>query len=162
MAFTNNHCSGDYGPNFLGHVLGAATYLVNHPIFGYISFGGNVNTSNSSTVVAVQPKDAVRQRIFVAPVSLYITIDAGIIEDFSYDTVSKEVVISISGGRSGTSTTSACGSEGVMRTVLKWEQTGGGGDVTKMELQSSLDKGLGGILVNLSSTDATSVVFAAC
>ena len=26
--------SGDYGPNFAGHVMGAATYLVNHPIFG--------------------------------------------------------------------------------------------------------------------------------
>ncbi|KAK5117865.1 hypothetical protein LTR85_008639 [Meristemomyces frigidus] len=26
--------SGDYGPNFLGHVLGAATYLVEHPVFG--------------------------------------------------------------------------------------------------------------------------------
>ena len=161
MTFTNNHYSGDYGPNFLGHVLGAATYLVNHPIFGYISFGGNVNTSNS-TMLTVQPKDAVRQRIFIAPISLYITIDAGVIDEFSYDTASHEVVISISGGGSGPSTATTYGSQGVTQGVLKWEQPGGGKNVTKMELQNSLEQGLGGYLVNLSEANATSIVFTAC
>ena len=34
--------SGDYGPNFFGHALNAATYVVNHPEFGWQAFGGNV------------------------------------------------------------------------------------------------------------------------
>ena len=32
--------SGDYGLNFFGHAYNAATYLVNHPDFGWQSFGG--------------------------------------------------------------------------------------------------------------------------
>lgn len=27
--------SGDYGPNFFGHALNAATYVVNHPEFDW-------------------------------------------------------------------------------------------------------------------------------
>lgn len=34
--------SGDYGPRFLGHILGAATYVVKHPAFGWLSYGGNL------------------------------------------------------------------------------------------------------------------------
>ena len=52
--------SGDYGPNFSGMVMGSSTYLVDHPIFGWISFGGNVNVS--SGVVNVEPRDPVRKR----------------------------------------------------------------------------------------------------
>ena len=33
---------GDYDPNFFGHVFNNATYIVNHPEFGWLPFGGNV------------------------------------------------------------------------------------------------------------------------
>ena len=36
--------SGDYGPNFFGHALNTATYVINHPEFGWQSFGGNSQT----------------------------------------------------------------------------------------------------------------------
>ena len=31
--------SGDYGPNFFGHALNTATYVIDHPEFGWQAFG---------------------------------------------------------------------------------------------------------------------------
>lgn len=67
--------SGDYGPNFFGFTINAATYVVKHPEFGWISFGGNVSQTKSA--ISVEPKDALRQRIFIAPLGLWLTLDAG-------------------------------------------------------------------------------------
>lgn len=105
--------SGDYGPNFLGHVFGAATYLVNHPVFGDVSFGGNVNATNDA--VTVEPRDAVRKRVFVAPVSLFIELDAGVIESFTYDTKSQQVQVKVGSGLDGSSA--------APKITMKWEQT---------------------------------------
>lgn len=74
--------SGDYGLNFVGQVLGAATYLLEHPIFGWVSFGGNILESENDVLV-VEPKDAVRHRIYLASLGLYVTIDAGAITRFT-------------------------------------------------------------------------------
>lgn len=105
--------SGDYGPNFAGHVMGAATYLVNHPVFGYVSFGGNVATSKNG-VVTVEPKDAVRKRIFIAPLSLYVTIDAGTIGKFTYSAKTGKVVVSLMSDSDSSQT-----------VTMKWQQTNG-------------------------------------
>ena len=126
--------SGDYGPNFLGHVFGSATYLVHHPVFGYVSFGGNLNSTGD--VVTVEPRDAVRKRIFVAPVSLYIELDAGVIESFSYDAQSQQVQVNIASGLDGSASSP--------KITMKWEQTvqsaGGKGLTLKSpDLQPRLD-----------------------
>ncbi|KAI7362825.1 hypothetical protein KC336_g21646, partial [Hortaea werneckii] len=144
--------SGDYGPNFLGHVLGAATYLLDHPIFGWISFGGNVHQDNGSVIV-VEPKDMLRKRIFVAPVSLWVTIDAGIISSFSYHSESQEVEICIEGDRSSERHWKNHGSHGSHNHVtLQWEQSGGS-KATPMEIQ--IPKGSqqisGSLALNVSS-----------
>ena len=34
--------SGDNGPNFFGHAWNTATYIVRHPEFGWLAFGGNL------------------------------------------------------------------------------------------------------------------------
>ncbi|KAK5174560.1 uncharacterized protein LTR77_001641 [Saxophila tyrrhenica] len=112
--------SGDYGPNFLGHVLGAATYLVDHPTFGWVSFGGNVKVSEDGLMVRCEPRDAVRRRIFVAAISLWVEIDAGTIEYFTLDAKTQQVKISVSG-------------ESTQRTVMVWEQTGGDAKGPKMK-----------------------------
>jgi len=67
--------SGDYGPNFLGHALNTGAYIVNHPEFGWQAFGGNVTTPGGR--VAVQVTDSFRQRVYVAPYGLYLTLEAG-------------------------------------------------------------------------------------
>jgi hypothetical protein len=67
--------SGDYGPNFYGHALNTGTYLVNHPEFGWQAFGGNVKVDGRG--VALEPLDSFRNRVYLAPLGLWLTLDAG-------------------------------------------------------------------------------------
>jgi len=67
--------SGDYGPNFFGHVWTAGSYLVNDPEFGWIAFGGNVEVAGD--VVTMEPRDSMRQRVYVEPLGAWLTLDAG-------------------------------------------------------------------------------------
>jgi hypothetical protein len=70
--------SGDYGPNFFGHAFNTATYVVNHPEFGWQAFGGNISVSGEW--VNVQPLDSFRRRVYIAPLGLWLTLDAGAFE----------------------------------------------------------------------------------
>ncbi len=75
--------SGDYGPNFLGHALNSATYVINHPEFGWQAFGGNVSVSGARITVDVV--DSLRKRVYIAPLGLYLTLDAGQFERVEVD-----------------------------------------------------------------------------
>ena len=67
--------SGDYGPNFFGHALNTATYIVHHPEFGWLAFGGNIKVSGDK--IQVTPLDSFRMRVYVAPLGLWLTLDGG-------------------------------------------------------------------------------------
>lgn len=67
--------SGDYGPNFFGHALTDATYLVHHPEFGWVAFGGNLGIK--ADMVKLTPLDSSHSRVYVAPLGLWLTLDAG-------------------------------------------------------------------------------------
>jgi hypothetical protein len=67
--------SGDYGPNLFGHAWNTATYLVDHPEFGWIAFGGNVTTQGK--VVTVAPRDSYRARVYISSLGLWLTLDSG-------------------------------------------------------------------------------------
>jgi Family of unknown function (DUF5695) len=67
--------SGDYGPNFFGHAWNTATYIVNHPQFGWLAFGGNLVTDDDA--VKVTPLDSFRSRVYVAPFGLWLTLESG-------------------------------------------------------------------------------------
>ncbi len=75
--------SGDNGPNFFGHALNTATYIVHHPEFGWVSFGGNVAVQGST--VKVTPLDSFRTRIYVASSGLWLTLDSGKFEALELD-----------------------------------------------------------------------------
>lgn len=83
--------SGDYGPNFVGHALNSATYVINHPEFGWQSFGGNVEIKGDW--VKVKPLDSLRQRIFIAPFGLWLTLDAGRFAEIEFNQKTKSVRI---------------------------------------------------------------------
>jgi hypothetical protein len=72
--------TGDYGPNFFGHAYNSATYLVSHPEFGWQAFGGNVSVDGAA--IGVTPLDSFRKRVYLAPLGLWLTLDAG-----KFDTV---------------------------------------------------------------------------
>jgi len=86
--------TGDYGPNFFGHAFNAATYVIKHPEFGWQSFGGNV--SGRGNWVNVQPLDSFRQRVYIAPLGLWLTLDAGTFEQVAINTRSNVVRVSLS------------------------------------------------------------------
>jgi hypothetical protein len=67
--------TGDYGSGFFGHAINTGTYLVNDPEFGWISFGGNV--AKNRGVVTVTTLDSFRNRLYMAPLGLWLTLDAG-------------------------------------------------------------------------------------
>ncbi|KAK0646875.1 hypothetical protein B0T16DRAFT_328617 [Cercophora newfieldiana] len=97
--------SGDYGPGFVGLALGSSTYLVDDPeMGGLVAYGGDLRAGG---VVTVQTRDAFRRRVFVAPLRLLITIDAGIISEFSYSASNATVALTLAqleGGPTAAST----------------------------------------------------------
>jgi len=70
--------SGDYGPGFFGHAINTGTYVTHHAEFGWLAFGGNVTVEG--TTVRVRPLDSSRSRFYVAPLGLWLTLDAGTFE----------------------------------------------------------------------------------
>ncbi|RKF18921.1 hypothetical protein D6851_14065 [Altericroceibacterium spongiae] len=74
--------TGDYGMGYFGHAYSAATYLVKHPTFGWLGFGGEVKQTGDA--IAVTPKDGARSRLFIAPAGLWVTLEAGKIASARY------------------------------------------------------------------------------
>src|SRR5262249_20428229 len=86
--------TGDYGPNFFGHAFNVATYVIDHPEFGWQSFGGNVTIAGSW--VNVQPRDSFRKRVYIAPLGLWLTLDAGTFERIAINKTSNVVRVILS------------------------------------------------------------------
>ncbi|HKP68005.1 MAG TPA: DUF5695 domain-containing protein, partial [Pyrinomonadaceae bacterium] len=67
--------SGDYGMNFFGYAINAATYIADMKDFGWQAFGGNIIIDKGT--VRVEPHDAMGRRIYIAPFGLWLTLDEG-------------------------------------------------------------------------------------
>ncbi|KAL4932587.1 uncharacterized protein BDV17DRAFT_279402 [Aspergillus undulatus] len=109
--------SGDYGPNFLALALGSAVYLVDDAKLGLVCYGGNLRTSNNTNTgaITVAPRDPVKRRVFVGPISVHITIDAGAIEEFEYDAAAGTIGLTIA-----TKSSSAPASAAEAEAVVVW------------------------------------------
>ncbi len=70
--------SGDYGPGFFGHAVNTATYVTHDEDLGWLAFGGNLNVAGET--ISVEPRDAARSRVYIAPFGLWLTLDAGTFE----------------------------------------------------------------------------------
>jgi hypothetical protein len=86
--------SGDYGPNFFGHAWNIATYIVDHPQFGWLAFGGNIKVEGD--IVKVTPLDSFRSRVYIASLGLWLTLDAGNFEDIEVHTKTGVVRVNFS------------------------------------------------------------------
>jgi len=86
--------SGDYGPNFFGHAMNTATYVIYHNEFGWQAFGGNVEVDGD--IVKVLLLDSFKKRVFVAPLGLWLTLDAGNFESIKINTINKSVELGFS------------------------------------------------------------------
>jgi hypothetical protein len=88
--------SGDYGSGFVGNVLGSACYLVKHPVFGYLAFGGNLSHDSDGTIT-VHPYDTLRRQLYIAPFGLDIRFETGTITSFTWSEDHLEIHITSSG-----------------------------------------------------------------
>jgi hypothetical protein len=95
--------SGDYGMGFYGHAYATATYVVNDPGFGWISFGGNLRV-DADGLVQVAPRDSARSRLFIAPNRSWITLEAGKIDSASFDPKSGAIVLRLAAATAATPT----------------------------------------------------------
>lgn len=85
--------TGDYGGGFLGMALTSGTYVADDPDLGVVAYGGLLTTEGGSVVV--QPRDAVRKKAFIGPLSVLISIDVGAVEEFSYDLTEGRVSVTV-------------------------------------------------------------------
>jgi len=85
--------SGDYGMGFFGHAYAAATYVVDDPTLGWLSYGGNLSQVGGR--IQVVPRDGARSRLFVAPAGLWLTLEAGKIGRVNYDPASATVRLTL-------------------------------------------------------------------
>jgi len=71
--------TGDYGPGLLGHAINTGAYLTRDPGLGWLAFGGNLTLIGEA--VRVRPLDSARSRVFLAPLGLWLTLDAGTFQE---------------------------------------------------------------------------------
>lgn len=83
--------SGDYGPGFFGYAVNTATYIEDDPALGWLCFGGNLKKAGGK--IEVEPRDALRGRLYVAPAGLWITLDSGQIRRAVYNPHTGDVEI---------------------------------------------------------------------
>ena len=74
---------GDYGANFFGHAHGTAVYVIHHPEFGWQAFGGNVTVDGDT--IRTEVLDSFRRRVYLAPLGLWLTLDAGRFDSVEFD-----------------------------------------------------------------------------
>lgn len=121
--------------------LTAGTYVADDADLGLVAYGGTLSTSGSS--VTVQPRDAVRRRIFIGPLSVLVSIDAGAITQFSYNASARTVSVTVA---------QQSGSPTAARTAI-WVESRNGGTWTATG--SGITTGRGGWILTLGSSGGT-------
>ena len=90
----NDGITGDYGSGFFGYAVNTSSYILQHPEFGWLAFGGNLNKTGNS--INVKLTTAAKSSVYIAPVGLWISLDAGTIDEVNYNTVNGEIRLKLS------------------------------------------------------------------
>lgn len=64
--------------------LGSGTYVAQHETLGLLAYGGTVTSSAGASSVSVTTQGPVRRKVFIGPLGVLLTTDAGSIDGFSY------------------------------------------------------------------------------
>ncbi len=85
--------AGDYGCGFYGYAVNSGTYITKHPEFGWLAFSGIL--AQRGDWVTTKITTAAQSRVFIAPIGLWITMDAGLIDEVVYNEKTAEVRITL-------------------------------------------------------------------
>jgi hypothetical protein len=134
--------TGDYGPNFFGHVWNAAAYLVHDKEFGWQGFGGNVH--QDAEVITIEPRDTMRQRVYLAPLGLWLQLDAGTFRAVHFDFATHAVKIDLDPADANTAA-----------ALLRIEQPATIAGVGTMRLSKTYTRERGGDVIPLGKSIVT-------
>jgi hypothetical protein len=134
--------TGDYGPNFFGHAINTGTFVTHDEAMGWICFGGNIEEHRG--IVHTTVLDSSRDRLFLAPLGLWITLDAGKIVSADYDTQQHKVTLHL-----------AAATPYVSDARLRIAQTNGGSTAWTTESHLPLDAGASVIALSENETVVT-------
>ena len=143
---SNDGISGDYGSGFFGYAVNTGTYVIKHPEFGWLSFGGNLEEDEN--LIRVKPVTAAKNALFIAEAGLWISLDAGTLEEVSYHLKTGEIKVTL-----------APANEFTDAAVLRFQQTAGEGQKDKYEIANLAKKPQGNYDVPLQANAVTEVVF---
>ena len=138
--------TGDYGGGLIGTVLNSGTYVADDNELGMVAYGGVL--SKEGSVYTVKPRDAVRKRVFIGPLKVLVTVDVGVITEFTFDTAAGTVEVTLSQMKDAPKATQA---------VVWVESTGSEKWSVKAE---GAKEGRGGWIVPVSGTDPVTVSLA--
>lgn len=138
----NDGITGDYGSGFFGYAVNTSSYLMKHNEFGWLGFGGNVTETKKS--VTLNLSTAAKSSVYIAPVGLWITLDAGTIESLTYDLLTGEISLNLSKGDSHTT-----------EAVLRFSQLARSKVSAAYRLAGDFRKERGASLITLSETQNT-------
>jgi hypothetical protein len=85
--------TADYGIAFFGYARNAGAYVIEDPEFGLLAFGGIAMAGKDG--FEVEPRDAFRKRVYLAPLGLQITLDAGQIERVTCNPHTRQVTVTL-------------------------------------------------------------------
>lgn len=85
--------TSDYGCHFYGYCRNAGAYVVKHETFGWLGFGCDIAAEGHT--VRVTPRDAFRQRVYLAPLGLWLTLEAGRFEEVTMDITGQIVTVTL-------------------------------------------------------------------
>lgn len=85
--------SGDYGSGFFGYAVNTATYIAKDDELGWLSFGGNMTKKGDR--ITVEPTTGAKNRIYIAPEKMWLTLDAGTFKKVSYDGQTGQVEVTL-------------------------------------------------------------------
>lgn len=141
----NDGISGDYGSGFFGYAVNTGTYIIKHKEFGWLSFGGNLQEEGQ--LVKVKPLTAAKNSVFIADAGLWISLDAGNIDEVSYHLETGEVHVNL-----------APANEFTGAAVLKYTQTAGDSQQASYEIANFEKTTQGNYQVPLQQDGTTEVV----
>jgi hypothetical protein len=141
----NDGITGDYGSGFFGYAVNTSSYLLRHPEFGWLGFGGNVSVTKNT--VKIELSTAAKSRVYVAPVGLWITLDAGTIQSLTYNELTGEVSIILNKADIHTRT-----------AVFRFSQPSNMKGIAAYRLKGNSKQARGANLIPLSETQSTVVV----
>jgi len=137
--------TGDYGPNFFGHAINTGTFLVHDDAMGWLCFGGNVEEHGG--VVHATVLDSSRDRLFLAPVGLWITLDAGKLASVDFEPAKHIVRLHL-----------AAASASVPTARLRLKQTASNPGASGWEFASKAATDAGATVIPLGPKETTVVL----